>query len=261
MILQKYRSKTAERPQRLEGEFLARYMFASKFTKNKTVLDIGTGVGMGARYIALNGAKKVLGIDYSKSAIECAKDKAIPNNLEFEVMNALSMSLKPHSFDVIIAFEVIEHLLPEYHNKFLNSIHRILKAGGICFISTPNKLITSPGKERPYNPYHYKEFKPDELASVLQEHFSEVSLMGVRCINKNYLRQQKEIENSFRHRLTSYLGRYRPVRELLAFIPEGFKRRVTSENRLPSLRASDFEISTNNIQNSEGLLALCTKKE
>ena len=57
MIFQNYKSRTTERPHSLEGEFLARYEFVSQFTKDREVLDIGTGLGAGAHYIALNGAK------------------------------------------------------------------------------------------------------------------------------------------------------------------------------------------------------------
>ncbi len=259
MIFQNYKGRTTERPHFLKGEFLARYKFASKFTKDKEVLDIGTGLGACAHYIALNGAKRVLGIDYSKITIKYAEKHFFLPNLEFKVMEASNLSLPANSFDVIVAFEIIEHLLPKYHQQFLNSIAQLLRSDGVCLISTRNKLFWSPNRSRPYNPYHTKEFRPKEFANLLQDYFSYVSLMGIRCVNEDYLKQQKKIQQSFRYHVASFFGQYKMVRELLAYIPTGLKQRVTSEDRLPHLKASDFEISTDGIENCEGLLAICKK--
>lgn len=259
-IFQNYKGKTTERPHFLEGECLARYKFASQFIKSMEVLDIGTGLGEGAYYLALNGAKRVLGIDYSKIAIDYAKRNFSLVNLEFKVIDAINLSLPANSFDIIIAFEVIEHILPKYHQQFLNRIIQLLKSDGICLISTPNKLFWSPDRFKPYNPYHTKEFKPNEFADLLQRHFSEASLMGIKCVNKLFLQQQKKLSQSIKHRMLSFPGRYRIVRELLAFVPKKLKQKVTSEDRLPPLKASDFEISLNNVENCEGLMAVCRKE-
>lgn len=254
-----YKARTSERPHVLEGEFLARYNFALQFTKGREVLDVGTGLGGGAHYIALNGAKRVLGIDYSKSAIAYAKKNFSLPNLEFMVMNAIERSLPTDSFDIVFAFEVIEHLLPACYTDSLKNIARMLRIGGIFLVSTPNKLISSPDRLKPYNPYHAKEFKPEEFTNLLREHFSKVSLMGIRCINQEYLEQQKNIQRVFKYHIASFLGQYRIVRELLAFIPSGLKRKVTSEDRLPDLKASDFEISNDKVKDCEGLIAVCRR--
>ncbi|PIS14950.1 hypothetical protein COT63_02550 [Candidatus Shapirobacteria bacterium CG09_land_8_20_14_0_10_38_17] len=144
MSIGKFRSKTNERPRVFEGTFLARYIFASKFIKSKEVLDLGTGLGNGAYYLSQKGAKYILAIDYSAITIKEAKKKFILPNLEFKTMNALNISSLKKSFDVITAFELIEHLPINSYSSFLNQIKKTLAPNGICFISTPNKLISSP---------------------------------------------------------------------------------------------------------------------
>jgi SAM-dependent methyltransferase len=42
------------------------------------------------------------------------------------------------SFDIVTATEVIEHL--EHFRRVIREIHRVLKPGGICILSTPNIL-------------------------------------------------------------------------------------------------------------------------
>lgn len=257
MALWNHRWRTTERPHVLEGEFLARYGFALQFTKDKDVLDIGCGMGAGTNHIASNGVKRVLGVDYSKEAIEHAKRSFCLPNLEFDVMDATGLSLVPASFSVVIAFEVVEHLPPKYHFKFIESIVRLLEKDGICLISTPNKLVSSPGRSKPCNPYHTKEFEPQEFADLLERHFAEVSFMGLKCVRESYLRQQEEMRKSLKYCVTSRAGRYRLVRELLAFVPKGLKQRVTSEDKLPHLKPSDFKISDDDIESCEGLIAIC----
>ena len=259
MIFQNYKGRTTERPHALEGEFLARYRFASRFIKDKEVIDVGTGLGAGAYHLALNGAKRVLGIDYSKSAIDYARRSFSLPNLKFRIMNVTNLSLLPNSFDVVFAFEIIEHLQPKYYDNFLQGIIRIIKVDGITLLSTCNKLISSPSCTKPYNPDHIREFEPREFVNLLKKYFSEVSLKGVKCINKDYIGQQKRLQQSLKYKMASFLGRYKIVRELLAYVPKGLKQRATSEYRLPDLKASDFEITADDIENCEGLLAICKK--
>ena len=261
IIFQNHKRRTTERPHFLEEESLARYKFASQFTKGKNVLDVGTGLGGGAHYLVLNGAKIVLGIDCSRIAIEYAKKNFYLPNLEFKVMEAGSLALPANFSDIIIAFEIIEHLPPKDHSYFLNSSVLALRTNGVCLISTRNKLITSPGRSKPCNPYHTKEFTPNEFVSLLQEYFPKVSLMGIRCINENYLKQQKKIRQSFRYSIISFFGQYKIIRELLAFVPKELKQKVTSENQLSLLQPFDFEFSTDDIGNCEGLLAVCRKEK
>ena len=129
MFFDNLKSKTTERPPTLEGVFLTRYMFASRFAKNKKVLDIGTGLGQGANLLAKKGATEVLGIDYSKIAVNHAKKTYVLPNLEFKVMNALNISSLNKSFDVIVAFEVIEHLPANSHRLFFREMKKTLNSG------------------------------------------------------------------------------------------------------------------------------------
>ena len=159
---------TLERPSVFgEGDTLFRYNFASKYIKNKKVLDIGTGYGDGAHYLLLRGAKEVIGIDNSRMAITEARKKFPQKELVFEVMDALDLKFPKDYFDVIIAYEIIEHLPVEKHQTLLENIKSVLKKNGCVLLSTPNKLIYSPNREKPNNQYHVKEYLAGELETFL----------------------------------------------------------------------------------------------
>ena len=53
--------------------------------------------------------------------------------------------------------------------RFLREVRRTLKPDGVLIISTPNKLITSPGLKRPLHPPHFREFYCDEFYKVLKD--------------------------------------------------------------------------------------------
>ena len=106
--------------------------------KDKTVLDIGAGGGGKTVFYALNGAKKVIGIDIEEGFIAEAKqfaEKMHAENTDFKVENAEKTSFKENSFDICVMNDVFEHLSnPE---KVLKEVHRILKNGGKVFINSP----------------------------------------------------------------------------------------------------------------------------
>lgn len=256
-LIDSLRSKTTERPAALEGIFLARYKFAARFTKNKKVLDIGTGSGGGAYYIAQRGAKEVLGADYSKAAISQAREKFILPNLDFKVVDALNIKTLNERFDVIIAFELIEHLPISSYSIFIAEVKELLNPEGILLISTPNRLVSSPNREKPYNPYHTKEFTPEEFAKLVREHFPNVKLLGISCVSKELLEKIRQIKGKSGNRLATFLSRYKIIQKLLPLVPKKLKRMATSENLLPPLKASDFGISNRDINEHEGLLAMC----
>ena len=56
----------------------------------------------------------------------------------------------------------------------VSEIRRVLQPGGIFLLGTPNKEMFSPGRDRPVNRYHVKEFYFEELRELLAEFFSTV---------------------------------------------------------------------------------------
>jgi hypothetical protein len=56
----------------------------------------------------------------------------------------------------------------------------LLTEDGIAYISTPNRLTLAPeGAERSGNPWHVYEYTAAEYKKLLDDHFSEVQLLGL----------------------------------------------------------------------------------
>ncbi|MEI9974183.1 MAG: class I SAM-dependent methyltransferase [Ignavibacteriota bacterium] len=121
----------------LLNEHLARYTFAARLARGKRVLDAGCGAGYGSAELA-RGAESVVGVDRAADAIEFARAHYAADNISFEEASCEALPHSDASFDLVVAFEVIEHL--EDWRGFLREAQRVLAPNGQLVISTPNKL-------------------------------------------------------------------------------------------------------------------------
>lgn len=158
----------------LWNEHFARYAFATRLARQKRVLDIASGSGYGAAELA-SVARSVVGIDIAPDAVELASQTYSQPNLTFQPASAEQLPFPDASFDLIVAFEVIEHL----HNwsNLLQEARRLLAPGGQFIVSTPNRLYyEETRRESGPNPYHVHEFEFDEFHAELSTCFPHVSL-------------------------------------------------------------------------------------
>ena len=98
----------------------------------KRVLDLGTGAGVIAEYLASQGADVVAAdrdiTEFRVSGIEPVK------------LDALALPFEDEAFDAIVFNHVIEHVgdRPE-QAVMLDEIHRCLRPGGKLYLAVPNK--------------------------------------------------------------------------------------------------------------------------
>ena len=133
-------------------------------------------------------------------------------NFEFD-----KLPLENNSIDFIISLAVIEHV--SNPDNFLSEILRVLKPGGIVYISTPNWHYSY--KEFYNDPTHVKPYNPATLERILLMYGfnNPKTYPGLRCKPKWY-----------------YLGKYRffkgnyllPFRGETKYVPSFLKGRSTS---------------------------------
>ncbi|GAA5062724.1 class I SAM-dependent methyltransferase [Nocardia callitridis] len=137
----------------------------------KTVLEAGSGEGYGANMIA-DVATKVIGVDYDASAVEHVRARY--PHVEMRQGNLAELPLTDESVDVVVNFQVIEHLWDQ--SQFLRECLRVLRPGGELLISTPNRITFSPGRDTPLNPFHTRELNAAELTELLIDAGFEITL-------------------------------------------------------------------------------------
>lgn len=221
---------------------------------------MGTGYGFGAHFIFKNGAKKVLGIDIDKDAIAFAKKSFEATDLNFQTGDITSNNLPRKSYDVILGFDVIEHLPLAKHGVFLQNMRDLLVNGGILLLSTPNKFVSSPNRETPGNPYHFKEYKPNEFKKTVNQIFPQTEFLGVRIINEKYHQQVKKINSKFRYTFFNFFGQFKVARDLISFVPKNFRRKISGEATLPKRKIEDFKLERAEFVDAFSLLTISKKR-
>lgn len=167
----------------LWSEHLARYAFAQRYAPGRRVLDCGCGTGYGSAELA-QGAADVTGIDISNDAIEYAGLNYAGPNTHYVTGSCLDLAFPDASFDLVVAFEVIEHLTD--FRRFLEECERVLTPDGLFIVSTPNKCYYAESRaESGPNPFHKHEFEADEFRRELSRVFPNVTLFlqnRVECL-------------------------------------------------------------------------------
>lgn len=107
------------------------------FIKNKSVLDIGCGTGVFTDYFVKRQAKKVVGIDITKTSVESLRRRFNHQNCTFKTADIGGRDVPVNGkFDVINVFDVLYHITDDC--RFENAVDNIkyfLKKGGAVFIT------------------------------------------------------------------------------------------------------------------------------
>jgi len=142
---------------------------------DREVLEAGCGEGYGADLIA-DVARRVIAVDYDEAAVAHVRGRY--PRVEVMRANLAELPLPDASVDVVVNFQVIEHLWDQ--PQFVAECARVLRRSGLLLLSTPNRITFSPGRDTPINPFHTRELNADELTELLVDGgFSEVSVSGL----------------------------------------------------------------------------------
>lgn len=130
---------TIDRSEAMFQGIMRLYGGDEEITEPLQVADIGCGPGTQSMVWALHG-HKVYGLDVNSDFIDVARKRASDHNLpiEFCVGTASDLPWADGSMDICLVPELLEHV-PEW-SKCLDEFARLLKPGGLLYISTSNKL-------------------------------------------------------------------------------------------------------------------------
>lgn len=225
---------------------MVRYKYVQPYIQGKDVVEIGCGTCYGLGTI-LSGYNKIIGMDISLDALKYGNKTYKNRCLKLIQADCEALPFSNSSFDVVVSFEVIEHLADP--KAYLAEISRILRRNGYFILSTPNKRYSE------FNPYHLKEYYLPELKIVLEAVFDEVTILGQSCKIKS-----REIYKTRSYRT---LARGKAMFRIGSILPLGLKKwieKVLTGASSEEASESDFVISDQDLESASNFFAICGKR-
>lgn len=182
--------KSSDRPGSENPFTIKRYtrlfnLISPYIKKDFRILDIGCAAGGFLHFLSKKGFTKLSGIDISQKYVDFAKRKGDYN---VKIGSAESIPFSKNSFNLLIADQVIEHLVCPL--SAFKEAKKVLVNGGLFFISTPdaaryNKLFFFDfywfllrEHIQHFDIFHLKMLAEKEGFKLLKVHKDEISVMS-----------------------------------------------------------------------------------
>jgi 2-polyprenyl-3-methyl-5-hydroxy-6-metoxy-1,4-benzoquinol methylase len=140
------------------------------------VIDMACGEGYGSSVLS-GQAAEVVGVDANPEAHEHARLRYSSPTVRFE-RDLVETFAEPA--DAVVFLQTIEHV--QNPDEILERFKALTADSGApaVYVSTPNVLTLAPeGAEKSGNPWHVKEYRPEEFHALCAAHFSSVELYGL----------------------------------------------------------------------------------
>jgi SAM-dependent methyltransferase len=148
------------------------------------VVDLACGEGYGSAVLART-ATSVVGVDANPEAFEHARLKYTGGNLRFE---RDMIETWTGDADCVVFLQTVEHV--QDPDAVLARLRDLVGPKGVVYVSTPNVLTLAPkGEPRSGNPWHVREYRPDEFRALCARHYAGVDLLGLFHARKLRLHQ------------------------------------------------------------------------
>jgi 2-polyprenyl-3-methyl-5-hydroxy-6-metoxy-1,4-benzoquinol methylase len=140
------------------------------------VIDMACGEGYGSAVLG-GRAAEVVGVDANPEAHDHARLRYTAGNVRF-ARDLVETFDEPA--DAVVFLQTIEHV--QNPDEVLERFKALVagSAAPVVVVSTPNVLTLAPeGAEKSENPWHVKEYRPEEFRALCAAHFASVEVYGL----------------------------------------------------------------------------------
>jgi cyclopropane fatty-acyl-phospholipid synthase-like methyltransferase len=181
-------------------EFLAQ---TNLLKPNDRILEIGCGIGTIVFELNKQGYD-ITGTDISREAIDYGLKKY--GDIRLEVKAAEALGYEDESFDVVLSFDVFEHIAKI--DKHISEVSRVLRRDGLYLFQTPNKYSnvifeTLYHKSLKWRRAHPSLHTPGRLKRRLSGHGFEIKFVKMNPVNEFTLNKLRKklgpVSGVFKH--------------------------------------------------------------
>ena len=241
-----------------------RHVFAYEIARTvirpgSSVLEVGCGEGYGTSLLAQTAAR-VTALDVDEATLARAAAKYGSDKTQFTRYDGGRMPFPDGTFDAVVCFQVIEHVRDDA--AFVAELGRVVKSGGSLILTTPNRTYRLKPGQKPWNPFHVREYHATELGALLGRSFRNVTVWGIRG---------RDAVQAIELARVAWALRSGPVAALRRRMPEPLRRSlggILKALRGASAKTEDWEskyglddyfVIKEQLENSLDLLAVCSK--
>lgn len=140
------------------------------YLSGRKTLDVGCGEG---EFLKKDPSNRV-GADIDENLVR----RCIGMGLVAHCMSATDLGFPDQCFDAVHAAELIEHLDPSAAVRFLAESARVLKPGGIVYLTTPGEryVWNTFSHIKPYPPIAFKKLLGSSTEGFIQDHALSLKL-------------------------------------------------------------------------------------
>lgn len=192
---------------------------------NKHILELGCGSAQITRDIATSGTKrKITAFEVDEIAYEKnLQIKDLPN-VTFGLSGAQEIPLQDESVDVVFMFKSLHHVPLQLMDASMQEIRRVLKPGGLAYISEPvfagdfNEILRLFHDEQKVREAAFNTVKKavdDGLFTLVEEiffnspmmfeNFAEFENNIIKATHSNHVLDEK-LYNTVKQRFEQYIG-------------------------------------------------------
>jgi 2-polyprenyl-3-methyl-5-hydroxy-6-metoxy-1,4-benzoquinol methylase len=145
--------------------------------RGAAILELGCGSGALIHFLRKAGYTNIEGFDLAPDQVVLAQQLGISDVRLGDAMETLKASANS-SRDVVVAFDLIEHLTNDVLLKFTDEVSRVLRPGGRLILHTPNGESPFCARMRYWDLTHERAFTWNSIRQLLlSSGFSEVHYM------------------------------------------------------------------------------------
>jgi len=179
---QNWHADTLEHIARMTSFYRSHILHHFPKQKDIALLDIGCGMGFLLLALKSEGYSNIKGIDVDKGQVESCQKKGLVVELVEDTIAYLNQN--QGKFDVISAFDVLEHIPSEVQISFARAVKEALKPEGVFIATVPNANSYLASRNRYIDYTHYVLFTEISLDFVLYNAgYKKIDIQGMDFVH------------------------------------------------------------------------------